>query len=322
MANDDVMTGVGQRLTARYLLLDEIGRGGQGRVYRAHDRLTDEVVALKQLNKARALPYDDTSIADNSMTIAREFEFLASLRHPGIINVLDYGFADDGSPFFTMTFLEDARDLLAASEQAPSLIERIGRILRILEALIYLHRRDVIHRDLKPSNVLVSPAHGLKLLDFGLAINQLRDQNTQTGGTLKYMAPELFEGKPSSMQSDLFAVGIMLYHLLTGSYPFEGKGMLVIESIKNAEPDWSRVPITIADDKASSIVDRVNAPTRVEPRAFESETKTQLANPNDVPPSISAPAHGEPPTQSMTATIASSIPPSPDAAIGSDRGRG
>lgn len=112
----------------------------------------------------------NTQNLDIRMTITREFKTLASLRHPHIINVLDYGFNEKREPYFTMELLQGAQDFLSA--EVETIEEKIQLAIQLLQALAYLHRRGVVHRDLKPANALVIHRDQLKLLDFGLASEQ------------------------------------------------------------------------------------------------------------------------------------------------------
>ncbi len=152
------------------------------------------------------------------LMLAREFEVLAGLRHPNIISVLDYGFGEDGEPYFTMELVKDGQDLLTASRQWP-LEGRVEMLVQTLEALIYLHRRGVIHRDLKPSNVLVSGGQ-VKVLDFGISL-RIEEASLQPGiaGTYGYMAPELLMGNPASEASDLYSMGVLSSFVIFGCRP-------------------------------------------------------------------------------------------------------
>jgi eukaryotic-like serine/threonine-protein kinase len=224
--------------TSRYMLQERIGQGGMGSVYRALDRLTGETVALKLLSPTHGdLIFNSRAdYADLDMALANEFAILASLRHPNIISVLDYGF-DSGegtvSPFFTMTLLHNAATITAAARGKPAQ-HRAALLIGVLQALAYLHRRGILHRDLKPSNILVpqSPEPMAKVLDFGIALDYASDPAAQSGdgtqangthalGTLAYTAPEILNrSRPFSRASDMYAIGIIAYELFAGRHPY------------------------------------------------------------------------------------------------------
>ena len=209
----------------RYLLHDMIGEGGMGTVYRATDKLTGRDVALKRvLADLDLLDIDDSSRATNfRIAMAKEFKLSASLRHPNIITVLDYGFDREQQPFYTMELLPNAETILTASSNK-STEQHVTLLIQMLQALHYLHRCGIIHRDLKPANVLVVDDQ-VKVLDFGLSIMYERTQTDETDdatvGTLAYMAPEMLSGAYGTIQSDLYAVGMMAYEMLSGSHPFD-----------------------------------------------------------------------------------------------------
>src|SRR5579859_5272449 len=151
---DQQTDSVFQGVSSRYQLVTVIGHGGMGVVYRAWDRLTGQMVALKKVNAI----YDPSEATRDSLdfriALAQEFKMLASLRHPNIISVLDYGFDDARQPYFTMELLEDAPNLLVAGLKG-TLERKIQLVVQMFQALAYLHRRGIVHRDLKPDNVLV-----------------------------------------------------------------------------------------------------------------------------------------------------------------------
>jgi eukaryotic-like serine/threonine-protein kinase len=224
----------------RYELVDKLGQGGMGVVFYAVDQLANEPVALKRVNVSSGA----ASAQEFRVAMAQEFKTLATLRHPNVIKVLDYGFSRDGYPFFTMELLTEARSLLAAAQGQPIEVQ-IGLFVQLLQALTYLHRRGIIHRDLKPDNVLVVGAqNSVKVVDFGLATlrSQVEPSDTLLG-TLKYMAPELLSGEPPSPATDLFAVGVMMYEVFTGTHPFDAPTMLqLFQNIQTKMPDLSLLP--------------------------------------------------------------------------------
>ena len=209
-------------LNNRYRLHEALGQGAMGVVYRATDRLTGEVVAVKQVTVAREdLIFASRSAVEGAeeikLALAREFQTLASLRHPNIISVLDYGFDARHQPFFSMTYLPAARDILAAGAGLDE-TGKVNLLVQVLQALTYLHRRGILHRDLKPANLLVTDS-GLRVLDFGLSVS--REQAQGRSGTLAYMAPETLQKGLASEASDLYAVGVIAYQMFSGELPFE-----------------------------------------------------------------------------------------------------
>lgn len=215
-------------INARYRLIQKLGAGGMGSVYKTRDRLTGQYVALKVVG----IPLDPST--DYNLMLAQEFQILASMRHPHVISVLDYGFDKQQQPFFTMDLLENAQTILEAGETCP-VIDKIRYIVQILQALHYLHRRHIIHQDIKPANVLVSDDQ-VKVLDFGLASHRSQDSDVDLGqvrGTPMYMAPEVFQGAPAHEASDLYSVGIIAYELLADRHPFNTQtfGRLLTETL-------------------------------------------------------------------------------------------
>ena len=212
--------GIGTLIDQRYHLEAEIGRGGMGIVYRAHDIQKDLDVALKIINlhKANTLSLEQFS---------READITARLDHPHIVAVFETGTVVTGgqepSPYIVMELvhgkgLDELRDLTYAR------IIDLG--VQICEALAYAHGQGFVHRDLKPGNVLVEKCgfqYCVKLMDFGLA-RPRGSENLPTesnlAGTIFYLAPEVIAGQPADISSDLYALGAMLYEMITGRVPF------------------------------------------------------------------------------------------------------
>ncbi|MCP4538720.1 MAG: serine/threonine-protein kinase PknK [Chloroflexi bacterium] len=217
----------------RYLLHEQMAIGGMGIIYRATDRLTGTPVALKRVT----IPTDhlaftsrsgDTSLA---LSLTREFKTLASLHHPNIISVLDYGFDEQRCPFFTMTLLENAQTIVQASRGRDTQT-KINLLVQVLQALSYLHRQGVLHRDLKPENVLViSDNDQVQVLDFGLSVitsRTMEDEIQSVVGTFPYMAPELFQDEPMTTAADLYALGVVAYEIFAGRCPFEAQNAVAL----------------------------------------------------------------------------------------------
>ncbi len=245
----------------RYRLEVEVGRGGMGTVHRAYDRLTGQMVALKQVTiDAHRLRFGTEAVlADFNLALTREFQYLAGLRHPHIVSVLDYGFDEQHQPYFTMEWLADAQTIIQAGQRRPWQ-QRLALLAQLLQALIYLHRRGIIHRDLKPANVLCTPGAGVKVLDFGLSVSS--GEGGQPGGTISYTAPELLQGGTPTPAADLYAVGVMAYELLVGRRPFaRHRTATLVSQIVNRLPDLSQIQVGEAalNERLQALVGRLLA---------------------------------------------------------------
>lgn len=204
------------------------------RVYHALDRLTGEAVAYKQLLFEEDIP----RTAEDHLVLVREFQILASLRHPHIVSVLDFGFTAAHEPFYTMTCLPAPQTIVAAAQGQPLTVQ-VALLTQMLQALAYLHRRQIVHCDLKPNNVLVAQDR-VYVVDFGLALAV--GQKGELAGTLPYMAPELLQHQPPSPAADLYAAGVLAVELLTGQLPLTATSVEKwFHAILHAPPDLSRV---------------------------------------------------------------------------------
>ncbi|MEN9936666.1 MAG: serine/threonine protein kinase [Chloroflexota bacterium] len=225
----------------RYQIHELLGIGSMGSVYRATDRLSGQPVALKQVRVAPAdlaftsRPPDDTPQA-LLLALAHEFRTLAGLRHPYIISVLDYGFDDQRQPFFTMELLPGAQTLLEAAGDQPR-AGRIALLAQAAEALAYLHQRGVVHRDLKPANILVAGG-SVRVLDFGLAVATSHERTQGVVGTLRYLAPEVLDGRSYTPAADLYSLGALAYELIIGRHPFPADTVdEFLDLVSRAAPD-------------------------------------------------------------------------------------
>src|SRR5260221_11583765 len=242
----------------RYQLLAQIGKGGMGTVYQATDRLTGQIVALKRVVVAgEKLVFTSKSEShDFRLALAQEFRTLASLRHPNIISVLDYGFDAERQPFFTLELLHEPQPIVQYGAKE-SLARQVELLVQMLHALAYLHRRGIVHRDLKPDNVMVVDDQ-VKVLDFGLAVAREHFQeNSDTVGTVAYMAPEVLQNGPTSEAADLYAVGVMAYELFGGKHPFHSDSMgRLIQEVLLTPPDTESLPV---EESLKAIVSKLLA---------------------------------------------------------------
>ena len=242
------MSESGELLAGRYRLLDELGKGGMGTVWRALDVRTEREVALKRL---RAEFAKDAKLRRR---LRREARAVARLEHPNIVRLYDMGEDADGSPFLAMEMVR-GRSLYRQIKEGLAFGLLLEFVDQILSALAFAHARGVIHRDLKPENVVVTRndagAELVKLLDFGFARveDDSDDQITQMAkdvfGTPTYMAPEQATGDYDvSPATDLYALGIILWELLTGKPPYTGRSgtAIVVQHVTKPLPPFEPLP--------------------------------------------------------------------------------
>ncbi len=236
----------------QYRITEQLGEGGMGLVYRARDERLGRDVALKMI---RARVVDERA----RERFWREARAAASLNHPAVCQIHEIG-EDDGELFIAMELLEGETLAARIARGALPLAEAVPLTLAVLGALGALHRRSLVHRDLKPSNIFLTP-HGVKLLDFGLA----RSTATAGGetdialtlpgtitGTPRYMAPEVVLGRASDARADLFALGAMLFEMITAKPPFGGETVPeIVHAVAYEQPP------ALAGSPAVVAVDRV-----------------------------------------------------------------
>ena len=210
---------LGQQI-GRYQLLDVIGQGGMGIVYRAFDPAMNRSVAIKTLHRASA---EDKNLV---AMFRREARSTASLQHNNIVTVFSLE-ESDGLPYLVMDYLEGQSIAQMVSARQPiRLVEKIGLICQVCDGLQYAHQRPepVIHRDIKPANILVLRDGTAKIIDFGIARVASCETMTQTGqvrGSLPYMSPEQLGGTPLDSRTDIYSAGVTLFEFLTGEHPFK-----------------------------------------------------------------------------------------------------
>lgn len=216
----------------KYEVVRELGKGAMGVVFLAYDTVLERQVAIKTIG---AMESDQ----DLKERFIREARSAGKLRHNNIITIYDFG-EQEGQLYIAMEFLE-GRDLdsLIASKPNLDLKEKLEIIKHICLGLDYAHKNGVYHRDIKPANIKILQDNTIKIMDFGLATMQTSGL-TKTGtimGTPHYMSPEMVQGKKIDGRSDQFAVGVILYELLTYSKPFQGETIsTILFHILNTEP--------------------------------------------------------------------------------------
>jgi hypothetical protein len=245
---------IGRRL-GQYEILEKLGEGGMGQVWKARDTQLDREVAIKVLPEAFAQD------ADRLARFEREAKLLASLNHPGIAVV--HGLHEEEGIRFLAMELVPGEDLSLRLHRGPLPVEEALRVgLQVSEALEAAHARGVVHRDLKPANIVVAPDGKTKVLDFGLAKGFEADATstshspslsptvTSAGtvagvilGTAAYMSPEQARGKPLDKRTDIWSFGCVLYECLTGKSQFHGESVSdSIGAILHKQPEWAALP--------------------------------------------------------------------------------
>jgi serine/threonine protein kinase len=225
----------------RYEILEELGRGAMGTVYRAKDPAMDRVVAIKTII---SLFLASEQGSDFRERFYREARAAGALAHPGIVPVFDVG-EHEGVPFLVMEFISGKTLASAVGKGERMTLDRVCEIgQKIAEALGYAHQHGVVHRDIKPANILLTSkeAYGIerpKITDFGVA-KLAAGHTTLTGqilGTPAFMPPEQFTGAPIDGRADIFSLGVVLYLLATGEKPFPGESMTAVSyKVMHTEP--------------------------------------------------------------------------------------
>ncbi len=237
----------------KYEIKKELGKGAMGVVYEAYDPVLERKVALKVMAA--------TTVSDEELKrrFEQEAKAVAKAQHPNIVTVFDLGADEQGAPWFAMEYL-DGSDLESRIKvKRPTFVEKIEIIMQVCRGLEHAHKNGIVHRDIKPANIRITESGDVKIMDFGVA-RLTQSSQTQTGailGTADYMSPEQIRGHKVDGRSDIFAVGVILYRLLTGHKPFKGENIQsVFFKILNSDapelllPDGRKIP------ELQAIVDR------------------------------------------------------------------
>src|SRR5258708_10025646 len=233
------VTGSGRVVAGRYQLLDPVGHGAMGTVWRARDLRLDREVAVKEVRVPGPMTYQDRNVLRERSL--REARVAARLSHPGVVTVHDVIEAD-GTPWIIMELVPSRSLAQVLAEDGPLPPARAAMMgMTLLEALGSAHAAGVVHRDVKPGNILVTPDGRVVLTDFGIATLHGDPGLTQAGmvmGTPGFCAPERIRGEPASPASDLWSLGATLYAAVEGRGPFEGRGSAraVLATIVHGDP--------------------------------------------------------------------------------------
>lgn len=220
------MIQIGRIFAGRYRIVKQIGRGGMADVYLAKDLILDgEEVAVKVLR---------TNYQTDPIAVARfqrEARAMADLDHPHIVRITDIG-EEDGQQYLAMEYVAGLDLKRYIKEHSPLSNEEAVRIMgQILLAMRLAHARGIVHRDLKPQNILLTPDGTAKVTDFGIAVAFAETSLTQTNsmlGSVHYLSPEQARGSKATFQSDIYAMGIIFYEMLTGHIPYDGDSAVTI----------------------------------------------------------------------------------------------
>jgi serine/threonine protein kinase len=232
----------GTVVDGRYEILGPLGSGGMGQVYRASRRLLGDEVAIKVMHAPR------DAAPELRHRFLRESRACAQLRHPNIVSILDFNIGEDGSPYLVMELLSGPslhEEMRAACPMSPPAV--VERLMPVAAALQLAHDHGITHRDLKPGNIIAhryaSGERVYKVIDFGLAaIKEATDQTRLTMenmfmGTVAYAAPEQVRGETADPRTDVYALGVIAYEMLTGRLPFESPNQLgLVQQTLSAPP--------------------------------------------------------------------------------------
>ncbi len=245
---------IGSRLLNRYELTNELGRGGMGVVYRAHDPWLDREVAVKVIPAGRLNP-------ENEERFQREARLVAAMDHPSIVTIHDFG-RHEGALFFVMPWAQGRLLREWIREAGLNLDETLDIAVQVAEGLDYSHSHGVIHRDVKPDNIMVARDGGrprVRVMDFGLAHGTTAERLTRSGGllgTLVYLSPEQVATSAVDGRSDIYSLGTVLYECLAGEPPFSGTIYSLLYRISHEPPRSLKSRGVEIDDELDEIVMR------------------------------------------------------------------
>ena len=250
---------IGRRLGA-YEITSEIARGGMGAVFKAirADAAFNKEVAIKLIRDG----VSGQQSADIAARFRAERQILASLEHPNIARLIDGGSSDDGHPYLVMEYVDGQPINVYAQTHTLSIAQKLSLFRSVCDAVQFAHQRLVVHRDLKPSNILVTESGEVKLLDFGIAKlleptppEQASAAPTVIAMTPAYASPEQVKGETITTASDVYALGVILYELLTGHSPYKAKATHPLELAKEICEQEPARPSTVVTRSSNETTD-------------------------------------------------------------------
>lgn len=280
------MVELGEKLSSRYKIIRPIGQGGMANVFLADDLILDRQVAVKLLR------YDFQDDKDAIRRFQREAMSASQLLHHNIVEVYDVD-EEDGQQYIVMEYVNGTDLKSFIREKSPISLELSVNIMsQILSAIDLAHRSNIIHRDIKPQNILLTKDNKAKMTDFGIAIALTDTSITQTNtllGSVHYLSPEQARGNNATTKSDIYALGVVLYELITGSVPYDGESAVSV-ALKHFQEPFPKIREKL-DYVPQSLENVVLKATAKEPSDRYETVQDML---NDLTTSLSATRMNEP----------------------------
>lgn len=267
------MPAAGPEILGKYAILDLLGKGGMGTVYRARDLLLERIVALKVLHPEKTV---DPDSAETWRRFLSEARAVARLNHPNIVSVYQFSDATPAETYFAMEYIDGLTitDYVRQQQGPARVAVTLDLMCQLLAGLDYAHQQGVVHRDIKPSNLLVTRAGVLKITDFGVAKVGSTKQ-TQTGfviGTPGYISPERYRSGIVDQRCDVYSAGVLCHELLTDKVLFTGSLAEIVHQVCQVTP----IPVSIAEPAIPELLDPVVAKALVKDPAARYQTAMEF----------------------------------------------